>query len=491
MQQVIHFNKKIMKRNGIVILALLIAITKITAQPVVLVSSINPAVDPALLKQGSFNNCIYKFTITVANAPTVLTIIQFTTANTAAADITNYRLWYNTSNDLADATSIAPAIVTALGPGIHIFTLTVPLVLGVRADPYNFFITTDVAGMGISTVSNILNVVAFAAGDFTFIGTAPTLTVHTSAGGNQAIVAGTTADPTGKPKKDSTARDVVSNQIMFLNGYNFDFSGQLASNYVGHLNLYSPQPIKKGMVRWIGFNAGIMKLNYNNNDTVQNMIVRENVSIDPLQTPVNGTKYLKQFNSYTTQIKQTGWSYYIQPLFQLTNLKSPQKIFLHGHLELFTNKFQVTTTISNLRQDSAIFDTSKPVVLRGNLGGNQSVLKNNFIDGYFGGGVTFDLQPYKSAEFFFQPTIGWTTGIPSLSPLRTTDYNARIINSTRKGSGFYLIRSYYIQKLTGASTLTIGVDIRGYLPTYSPQTAVYMGVNINTTDILALVGIHA
>jgi hypothetical protein len=487
-----HFTRQTnaMKKIIIAIVSFYTLLSFAKAQtPAVVVYSDSPAVAPSLLMQGVKDNCVYKFMLKVSSAPAILTGVRFTTNNTSATDFENYRLFWGTSNSLKESKTIA-RIVDSLGSGSHTFNLTTsPLVLTSNSQPYYFFITSDVADSGKSTVANTLIFPAAIKGaDLSFIGTTPAIKDSSFPGGNQTIVPNTSfATVTPNSTKDTSARDVVTNQLMFLNAANFDFSGQLASNYVGHVNIYAPHPVDHGFWKFMGFNVGIMKLNYSNNDTVQAQKVTENVLIDPLQKPIMGSKYLRQLNVYSTQIKQTAWSFYAQPLFQLTDSASNQKVFVHGHFELLVNKYTTTTSVNNIRTDTAVVDSSASVFRSD--GNNQTSFNNKFLDGYFGVGLTFDLQPYKSAEFFFQPTVGWTTGIPTLSPLNTQAYNNRQISVTKKWYMFYLVRSYYIQKLSGMSTLVLGTDIRGFFPKNAPQLATYIGLNVNVNDVIKLLGI--
>lgn len=55
---------------------------------------------------------------------------------------------------------------------------------------------------------------------------------------------------------------------------------------------------------------------------------------------------------------------------------------------------------------------------------------------------------------------------------------------------FYLVRAYYIQKLSGMSTLVLGTDMRGFLPKDAPQLATYIGLNVNVNNVIKLLGIN-
>jgi hypothetical protein len=92
--------------------------------------------------------------------------------------------------------------------------------------------------------------------------------------------------------------------------------------------------------------------------------------------------------------------------------------------------------------------------------------------GYFGAGLTFYLTPWTKSHFFFQPTVGVKNG-------------SFIGEGLTQWQGFYLLRTYYITKLSNASTLIIGTDIRGNFPTDAPIYAVYVGLNLKLETLIS------
>lgn len=272
-----------------------------------------------------------------------------------------------------------------------------------------------------------------------------------------------------------------NSKLMFLNAYNFDFGQtKLNSNYVGHLNLFAPGIIND---KW-GFNTGMMKIDYGlpYQDTATTLLI-ENVKISPLDELKDGTKYLHQFNDYKSTKRNTSWSFYVQPLYEITNKISTQHIFIHGHIELLSSKFTVSTTTQNVKQDTSIYNIlTPPSVMRSGFS-NTSTYISNSVSGYFGVGFTFDLHPWDGGKFFFQPTLGISTLGMNYSNI------SKQYQYVKESNSFYLVRSYYTQDLNkkGNSALIIGIDIRGFLPTYTPQYAAYVGLNIGLESIINLV----
>lgn len=300
---------------------------------------------------------------------------------------------------------------------------------------------------------------------------------------------GTEQSETDK-KQASGFTEPQDQRIMLLNAYNFDFGGtKLASNYVGHLNLFAPALDNKK--RW-GFNTGIMKISYGQKDTTggEGVIKKENILINPLDTLYNGMKYLRQLNSHSTVKKNTIWSFYVQPFFELTRENKSQHVFLHLHMELVASKFTAVTSIKTIAQDTSVFDGNRGLVFRSRVS-DKSTYNINALSGYFGIGPTFDLQPWKKASFFFQPTIGVTSNKPSPSSIDIDSPSQS--SATTRGQkartwhSFYLVRAYYTQKVNDDATIVVGADIRGLLPLYAPQYAAYIGLNLQLDSILKLI----
>jgi hypothetical protein len=285
--------------------------------------------------------------------------------------------------------------------------------------------------------------------------------------------------------KKEAVREATEDRVMFLNGANFDFSGKLAANYVGHFNILAPD-IDKSQ-RW-GFNTGIMRLNYFNVDTLRERTTIENVLLDPLYPELNtGDKYLRQLSKYSTVVKNSVWCFYAQPMFRLTERSGGSAIYAHAHAELMSKKFSAVTSIKMIKNDTLTVGTDENVVARADVG-EEYTYSSTSLDGYFGLGLTFDLVSGSKSSFFFQPTFGITTDNPievNGAVLATRSYS-RADDPMR---GFYLVRAYYTHVVSDNATLNIGTDIRGILPKFDPLYAAYIGVNVNMDGVLNLFGL--
>jgi hypothetical protein len=111
--------------------------------PDIVLSSANPAAPAANITEGSLNNVVYAFNTAVTTTNATLTSVNFTTTGTyAAANITNFKLWYSTDAVFNSATDTnIKTITTGLGTGAHPFSsLTQVIANGTTG---YFFITAD------------------------------------------------------------------------------------------------------------------------------------------------------------------------------------------------------------------------------------------------------------------------------------------------------------------------------------------------------------
>ena len=101
--------------------------------------------------------------------------------------------------------------------------------------------------------------------------------------------------------------------------------------------------------------------------------------------------------------------------------------------------------MKNIAQDTIMVsrDNISAVLSLGSI--SKSVTTQQQLNGYFGAGLTFDLSITERSSLFFQPTIGWTTNYPQVSSVNSG--NISYIGTSRNWNEFYLIRSYYRNKL--------------------------------------------
>ena len=110
--------------------------------PTLTVSNPTTSVSAASVCASSLNVPIHAFNIISSGTTGTLTNFQFTTTGSyVASDITNFKIWWNSTNSLASATLLATD-VTPTGPGIQTFTA---FSLNIPVGTYYFWITADIA----------------------------------------------------------------------------------------------------------------------------------------------------------------------------------------------------------------------------------------------------------------------------------------------------------------------------------------------------------
>ena len=324
------------------------------------------------------------------------------------------------------------------------------------------------------------------------------------------IVAQSEEDPNNelvKPKQEITTN---WNNITFLNASNFDFNNDLQGSYLGKINIFAPDILGSPF----GFNSGIMRIKFNYTDTTNNPLYFENLLINPLQAKNHGEKYLKQLNQHATSRSNIAWSFYLQPMLRIVSYPWPKNkngkdnierirnrkpkpnsivpngIYFHLHGELLVNNTNVRTNISTIYQDTLTIDTLQNLTYI-SYQKNPLIFDKAFLNGYFGAGLTFNIDPFSNgnSRFFFQFTLGKTTNYPnwssqeiSTTPINVVTNSAGIITQEYEKittGSFYLVRAEFAQMLSDNSQIIIGADIRGLFPRYSPLYATYLGININ------------
>ena len=137
----------------------------------------------ANITHGSTNNIIYNFSLNDGSVPATLTQVTIpTTGSYTSSDLTNLKLWYNSTNSFATATSIKT--ITPGGAGTETFG-SLSQTIGIGATGY-FWITADASSS--ATQSRTITVTpAIDFTNLTFAGTTSNTVGTINAGGTQTI----------------------------------------------------------------------------------------------------------------------------------------------------------------------------------------------------------------------------------------------------------------------------------------------------------------
>lgn len=282
------------------------------------------------------------------------------------------------------------------------------------------------------------------------------------------------------------------NNLTFLNGFNFDFQdSKNKTGYIGNINIFFP------ITELIKLNTGLRKINYSSNiNDLGPKYQVDLLKIKPLDEVSSGDKYLKEYNKYSTTVKISSWSAYIQGLYKLySNESENSKVYGHVHTELLLSDVDYANQVKNLQQDTLI--ATEPMTL-GYRNQAESDFEQNktYFGFYFGVGVTGDFlvlneNNYK-LKFFAQVTAGFTNIrqnnsenerpyviTPDPNPLYSFDNFTFNLDPQRKT--FYLLHSTFSNKFNGIEIL-IGSEIRGVY-VRAPLYIFYVGLS---TDLKKL-----
>lgn len=155
----------------------------VTSPPTITIASSTPSVAVGNIFRGSTKNSVSTFTIASSGSDAVLNSVVFTTSGTyTTSDISNFKLWYHTSNDLASASQLGSTISSSHGSGATITFNGFSQTIASGSTRY-FWITADVAAG--ATLTRTLTVSAIANTALTFVCGSKSGSV--SAGGEKTI----------------------------------------------------------------------------------------------------------------------------------------------------------------------------------------------------------------------------------------------------------------------------------------------------------------
>ena len=227
-----------------------------TIPPAVALSDNGTQVTAATIAGGTSNVVLHQSALTVTLVDATLSGMSCTTAGTyASADITNLKVWYQTSNIFNASTAVLLSTLTTPGTaGLKTFPSFTPQGITIGATGY-LFITADIAPGAI--VGNTVNLSALTTGNFTF--NSATKSGSTTAGGVQTFTVstyynkssgasnlemlsnwGTNADGTGtSPANFTTANQIfnIQNGTSVTIGSAWTVSGANSKVVLGNLSI--------------------------------------------------------------------------------------------------------------------------------------------------------------------------------------------------------------------------------------------------------------
>ncbi|MCX6294756.1 MAG: hypothetical protein NTX97_01605, partial [Bacteroidetes bacterium] len=152
----------------------------------------NGTISSGNITQNSTNTILYRTDVTISIAAATLNSASFTTAGTySSGDLTNLKLWYQTSSTFNSGTAtLLVTKTTSLGAGSQVFS---SLAQSFPIGTGYLFVTCDLPCSAVLTKT--ININAISVGGLTFASGIPTGSSFT-AGGSQTVTSATPADAT-------------------------------------------------------------------------------------------------------------------------------------------------------------------------------------------------------------------------------------------------------------------------------------------------------
>ena len=166
-------------------------------------------------------NLISRFSLTAANVANTITSIAIPFTGTyTSADITNLRLFYNTASSLTGATQFGNTFTSTSSGSGETKTFTGTASLPISANPYYFFILTDITAGALP--GRTINVGGLFPGNFTFQNANTVTTGSASASGTQTIT-------TTPPALTAAVNATVDNPFIISFSENVNFRNNITA----------------------------------------------------------------------------------------------------------------------------------------------------------------------------------------------------------------------------------------------------------------------
>lgn len=178
-----------------------------TSPASIAIASANPAVASGNITQSTTNNILYAFTLIPTLNSAIITGLTIPTTGTyATADLTNLKLWYQTTSTFTGSGTVLSTMTTPGTTGTLTFPSFVSQSIASGATGY-FFVTAD---LPCSTVGNTIAVSAITSSNLSFSVTPSSYTGTAYAGGTQSIVYATPSCVTSPVASPAAASAVVT-----------------------------------------------------------------------------------------------------------------------------------------------------------------------------------------------------------------------------------------------------------------------------------------
>ncbi|SEA66348.1 hypothetical protein [Pedobacter hartonius] len=235
--------------------------------------------------------------------------------------------------------------------------------------------------------------------------------------------------------------------------------------------------------RWGGF-LGVSNFQNFSIDSSRNDVRMERVRVDTTGPYINGqTRYSEGTFVDHTRVSINQWSYYINPTWRINRQSSD---FFNMYLSLRLEALRTATTTSFITDTLYTDVTNRPLgenpVFQTGKGIIPKSVTEVHTNGFYSIGVPMFLNSKDKFKLYFDPNIGLSKYTFSSYVLNESRISlSKILISQLRA--FYLFRLRITEQLSGLG-ITVGGEIRGFLPSYEPIINLYIGVRANISTLL-------
>jgi len=235
--------------------------------------------------------------------------------------------------------------------------------------------------------------------------------------------------------------------------------------------------------RWGGF-LGVSNFQNFSIDSSRNDVRVERVRVDTTGPYINGqTRYSESTFVDHTRVSINQWSYYINPTWRINRQRSD---FFNMYLSLRLEALRTATTTSFITDTLYSDVTNRPLgenpVFQTGKGFIPRSVTEVHTNGFYSIGVPMFLDSKDKFKLYFDPNIGFSKYTFSYYVLNESRISlSKILISQLRA--FYLFRLRITEQLSGLG-ITVGGEIRGFLPSYDPIINLYIGLRANISSLL-------
>lgn len=277
---------------------------------------------------------------------------------------------------------------------------------------------------------------------------------------------------------DETIRSKVTYELYA--GANLDFFNSFKLRGLGGEFVLRANDITGGESRRIGFYTGAFSFHNFSFDSSRNKPQQVLLRLDNSNDYTPGiTRYERRTVVARQKVTANQWGYYFNPTFRLNSIYRPLINFYAAlHLEVLRTSSHYSFTAESITSDTTNVVPPTAPVFQARYGLAEQRISDNETHGFFGISFPFWLNADDRIQLYFEPTLGKAIYNKVMYQRSATDLKRIERTVERMWPSFYMFR-FRATNSFQAFNLTVGGEVRGLLPRYTPNINMYIGLGVN------------